>query len=89
MLFQNFPNPFNPTTEITYNLFYDSKVTLKIFNLIGQEIAELVNGEMSLGIHSIKFDASKLASGIYLYKLDAIGFNGSKFTSWKKMIVIK
>lgn len=66
---KNYPNPFNPTTEIMFNLKSNSKVTLKIFNSIGQEVAELINGDLAEGFHSINFDGSKLSSGVYFSTL--------------------
>ena len=86
---QNYPNPFNPSTTIEFSLALDSKVTMKIFDTLGQEIAELINDKMSKGIQKIRFDASKLSSGMYLYKIVANGIDGTNFTSVKKMILIK
>jgi hypothetical protein len=83
-LCQNYPNPFNPSTTISYQLPKDSKVSLKIYNMLGQEIMTLVNGNMEAGTHSVTFNASKLASGVYLYKLDAGTYSQSK-----KMILTK
>ncbi len=88
-LMQNYPNPFNPSTEISFNLKSSSFVSLKVFNLLGQEVANLLNGNLHQGMHSVKFDASKLNSGVYLYRLDAKGFDGSTFSSVKKMILTK
>ncbi len=86
---QNFPNPFNPATQINFSLAADSKVTLKIFNIIGQEIKTLLNGNMAAGGHSINFDAVNLPSGVYIYKLVASRANGSSFTAVKKMILTR
>ncbi len=83
-LFQNFPNPYNPTTTINYQLPNNNFVTLKVYNLLGEEIATLVNGEVEAGVHEVQFDGSKLSSGIYFYKLTA-----GKFTEIKKMMLIK
>jgi len=83
-LFNNYPNPFNPTTEISFSLPNTEKVTLKVYNLLGQEVAFLINQEMSAGKHSIKFDATHLPSGVYIYQLTA----GSFFSN-KKMMVLK
>ena len=71
LLSQNYPNPFNPTTTIRYGLPHRSNVLLTIFNTLGQRVEELVNGEIEAGFHEIKFDGSKLASGVYLYRLRA------------------
>ncbi len=88
-LTQNYPNPFNPSTVINYSLAVDSKVTLKVFDVLGQEVATLLNGNISAGIHNVTFDASKLNSGVYLYKIEANGTDGNSFTSVKKMILTK
>jgi hypothetical protein len=81
---QNYPNPFNPTTTINYSLAKRSNVVLKVFNMLGQEVATLVNSQQAGGSHSIDFDASKLASGLYIYKLEA-----GDFTMAKKMMLLK
>ncbi len=87
MLDQNHPNPFNPTTNIGYELFSESHVTLKVYDLIGREIATLVNETQGIGVYSVNFDASKysnLTSGIYFYKLTT-----DNYTDVKKMILTK
>ncbi len=66
---QNYPNPFNPSTKISFGLPQRSSVVLKVFNALGQEVAELVNESLEAGTHSYNFDASKLTSGIYIYSL--------------------
>jgi len=86
---QNYPNPFNPSTTIEFNLAEDSKVSLEIFNTLGEEVAKLVNENMVRGNKIIKYDASDLSSGVYLYKLTARSTRGDIFTSVKKMILIK
>ncbi len=68
---QNYPNPFNPTTTIEYTLNETSDVTLEVFNMTGQRVAVLENGSRSAGTHTISFDASSLASGVYMYRLQA------------------
>jgi len=83
-LYQNYPNPFNPTTVICYQLPTESYVTLKVYNLLGGEVATLVDEEKAAGSYKIEFDASSLSSGIYFYKLQSGGFVSSK-----KMILIK
>ena len=79
---QNYPNPFNPSTTISYQLPSRSHVTLKVFNLLGQETAVLVNGIESPGFKSVQWNASGVASGLYLYKLQA-----GKFVETKKLIL--
>ena len=81
---QNYPNPFNGGTKITYLVSQKSFVTLKIYNLIGREIASLVNEEKPVGKYVVKFDGSKLSSGVYFYKIQA-----GSFSAAKKFIVLK
>lgn len=83
-LFQNFPNPFNPSTKISYKIKRDGNVSLTVFNLVGQEISVLVNEKQSAGNYEVEFDASDLTTGVYLYKLQINGF-----TSVKRMTVLK
>lgn len=68
---QNYPNPFNPSTKITFELAKSEKVKLAVYNLLGEQVAELVNGMMSASSHTITFNAQNLASGIYFYRLEA------------------
>ncbi|HTP13293.1 MAG TPA: T9SS type A sorting domain-containing protein [Bacteroidota bacterium] len=81
---QNYPNPFNPTTTISYQLAAVSTVTLKVYDLPGRELATLVDGEMSAGTHEVAFDATKFASGVYFYRIQA-----GTFTATKKLILVK
>jgi len=81
---QNYPNPFNPSTTIRYSIPIDNFVTLKVYNLLGQEVAALVNENKVAGNYNITFDASNLSSGVYLYKLDA-----GQFSSVKKLTLLK
>ena len=83
-LLQNYPNPFNPSTSIKYTTGSNEFVQLKIFDVIGNEIATLVNEEKPAGTYEIKFNIASLSSGIYFYKLSA-----GSFTETKKMIVLK
>jgi len=81
---QNYPNPFNPATTITFSVAENSFVTLKVFDVLGKEVETLVAEEKSKGSYEVTFDASKLASGMYLYQLKA-----DNFISTKKMLVLK
>lgn len=81
---QNFPNPFNPSTTINYAIPYNGLVTLKIYNVLGQEVATLVNQEQLAGNYTATFNASALSSGVYLYKIEA-----GNYTSVKKMMLLK
>jgi hypothetical protein len=81
---QNYPNPFNPSTKINYNLAERSNVSLKVYDILGNEVATLVNTTEDAGKHAVTFDGKNLASGLYIYTLKA-----GNFTSSKKMILIK
>jgi len=83
-LSQNYPNPFNPKTVISYQLVAGNNVSLKIFDMLGKEVATLVNEKQNAGSYSISFDGSNLSSGMYYYKLET-----GSFTDTKKMILIK
>lgn len=83
-LLQNYPNPFNPTTVISYTVPEKSNVTVKVYNILGVEVATLVNGEKEPGLHSVSFNAKGLSSGMYIYELNANGVKQSR-----KMIYIK
>jgi hypothetical protein len=83
-LAQNYPNPFNPTTVIEFSLPRQSKVNLTVYNLLGQEVTTLVASTLGAGRYSIQFDASKLASGVYVYRLAA-----DNFVKASKMMLIK
>ncbi len=88
-LAQNYPNPFNPSTTINFSLATDAAVSLKIFDILGQEVHLFTNNEMKAGYYSYKFDASRLSSGIYFYQLSAKSVNGYKYVDTKKMILTK
>ncbi len=83
-LSQNYPNPFNPSTKINYSLPEATRVSLDIFNMLGQKVATLVDTHQPAGIHTASFDASQLSSGVYLYKLTTPGF-----IQTKKMLLVK
>ena len=83
-LSQNYPNPFNPTTVISYQVPVSGQVTLKVYDMLGREIATLVNNKESAGSYSVKFDGSRLASGVYFYRLQA-----GSFSQTKKLLLMK
>jgi hypothetical protein len=72
---QNYPNPFNPSTTISFSLAVDSKVTMTVYNLLGQKVASLLNNNFAAGSHNVNFNASNLNSGMYLYKIEAAGIH--------------
>jgi len=88
-LSQNYPNPFNPSTTINFSLPVNAKVKIDIINILGQKIKTLIDADYSAGNHELNFDASNLASGIYIYRIDANGQNNNVFSSSKKMILMK
>ena len=81
---QNYPNPFNPATVIKFSVPRGQHVTLKVYDLLGREVATLVNEAKSAGTYTVEFDASQLTSGIYMYRIQA-----GKFSSTKKMILLR
>ncbi|MDI6767410.1 MAG: T9SS type A sorting domain-containing protein, partial [Bacteroidota bacterium] len=88
-LSQNYPNPFNPVTRIEYSLPVDAHVTLKVYDILGRELATLVNEMQESGYKSVLFNSENLSSGLYIYKLTAGASTGLAFTDIKKMILIK
>ncbi|MBN8568643.1 MAG: T9SS type A sorting domain-containing protein, partial [Ignavibacteria bacterium] len=88
-LSQNYPNPFNPSTKINYDLPFDSKVSIKLFDLTGREVAVIVDAAQTAGYHTAQFNGLSLSSGVYFYTLTAEGGNAAKFISTKKMILVK
>ncbi|MBN8545204.1 MAG: T9SS type A sorting domain-containing protein [Ignavibacteria bacterium] len=84
ILAQNYPNPFNPSTTIKYAIEKPGLVTLKVYDVLGKEVASLVNQDQAAGVYSVKFDASLLSSGIYFYKLES-----GSFTKINKMMLVK
>ena len=83
-LYQNYPNPFNPVTKIKYEIFQSANASLKVYDVLGNEIVTLVNEEKPAGKYQIEFDAAEFASGFYFYQLIA-----GKFTATKKMLLLK
>ena len=83
-LSQSYPNPFNPTTNIIYQIPKNSFVSLKVYDVLGKEVATLVNELLSPGTYEATFDATKYASGVYFYKLET-----SDFAETKRMMLIK
>ncbi|MFO7446522.1 MAG: T9SS type A sorting domain-containing protein [Ignavibacteriaceae bacterium] len=84
LLYQNYPNPFNPSTSISFSLPENSFVTLKVYNLLGQEVAALINEVLERGVHSVNLDMSNQPSGIYLYTISS-----GNFSSSKKLLLLK
>jgi len=83
-LSQNYPNPFNPTTTISYSIPQNALVTLKVYDVLGSEVAELVNGQVEAGVHKVNFNAYNLNSGIYFYTIKA-----GNFSETKKLMLVK
>jgi len=81
---QNYPNPFNPNKNIKFSIPHSAFITLKVYDVLGREVATLVNEQKEAGDYVVNFDASKLSSGIYIYKL-----NAGNYSSIKKMMVVK
>ena len=81
---QNYPNPFNPTTNINFSIPKSGLVTMKVFDILGKEVATLVNGNFNAGSYTVDFNASNYSSGVYFYRLDVNGF-----TEVKRMMLVK
>ncbi|MCH7963205.1 MAG: T9SS type A sorting domain-containing protein [Bacteroidetes bacterium] len=88
-LSQNYPNPFNPSTVISYSLAQDADVTLKVYDMLGTEVLELLNETQPVGIYEINFNGENLASGVYIYRVIARKNGSVLFTDTKRMILIK
>jgi hypothetical protein len=89
-LSQNYPNPFNPTTKIGYAIPLESNVRITIYNLLGQQVAKLVDATESAGYHEVIFNAGNLASGVYIYRIAAESTNGKRvFKGIRKLMLIK
>jgi predicted GH43/DUF377 family glycosyl hydrolase len=83
-LFQNYPNPFNPSTIIKYSIPYPSFVTLRVYDILGREVASLVNKREHQGLYEVQFDSNNLASGLYFYRITA-----GKFVDTKRLMILK
>ena len=83
-LHQNYPNPFNPVTKIKFDIPKFSNVKVKIYDVIGNEVAQLFNGELEAGYYEADFNASNYASGVYFYRIDA-----GDYSSVKRMVLVK
>jgi hypothetical protein len=81
---QNYPNPFNPSTKIRYQVSSISQVSLKVYDILGNEVVTLVNEQKEPGYYEVEFKASNIASGVYIYRLTS-----GKFVSTKKMLMVK
>lgn len=88
-LAQNYPNPFNPVTTISLSLPEDARVTLDVYNVLGERVAQLLSGPISAGHHVVDFDGRDLASGVYFYRASAVTASGEVFTFSRKMVLMK
>jgi len=88
LLTQNYPNPFNPSTTLGYRLQYQSHVKLSIYDILGREVAVLVNTLQSSGDYEIHFDASRLSSGVYAYRIQ-VNTNANQYADTKRFVVAK
>jgi hypothetical protein len=87
---QNYPNPFNPSTTIRYALPVGSKVTLKVFNILGQQVAELVGAVQPAGFYDVRWDGMNAATGVYFTRIEATPTNGAPaFVHVRKMLMVK
>ena len=89
-LYQNYPNPFNPSTTIKFALPFESSVRIVIYNLLGEQVEVLFDDVKEVGYHNVNWNAGQLASGIYLYTIEAKSLDGVKnYSSVKKMMLVK
>jgi len=84
ILHQNYPNPFNPSTIIRFNIKSATRVRLEVYNLIGEQVAVLIDGNLDEGIHEVEFDGRNIPSGVYVYRLEA-----GEFLEVRLMILMK
>ncbi len=83
-LYQNYPNPFNTTTKIKFGIPENTRVKIEVFNILGERVEEIVNKDLEVGYHEIRFNANGFASGVYFYRIET-----SKFNDVKKMVILK
>lgn len=90
-LYNNYPNPFNPETVIKFSLKEKSNVTLTVFNIAGQKVAELVSGEMEKGMYEKRFNGTKFSSGVYIFRLSAQSLEHANinYTKTMKALLLK
>jgi len=88
-LLQNYPNPFNPTTTIGYQLPAVSRVTMKIYDILGREVVTLVDQQQNAGVYKIVFDGNRYSSGVYFYRVNAVRKDGKSFSAVKKLLLMK
>ncbi len=86
---QNFPNPFNPSTQIKYSIALDADVTLKVYDMLGTEVAELVNETQTAGSYEVNFSSEGLSSGVYIYRIVASKNGRIQYTDSKRMILLR
>jgi len=86
---QNFPNPFNPNTNVKFSIPFESNVKLTVYDISGKEVSKLVNSKMNAGSHTVNFNASEYSSGVYFYRLDVTGKDGINYSDTKKMVLVK
>ena len=88
-LLQNYPNPFNPTTIIEYDVPYTSRVVIDVYDVLGRKVATLVDGTQSAGEYHVTFNGSRYASGVYFYRMIATSSQGNRFSSIRKLLLLK
>ena len=89
-LLQNYPNPFNPSTKIRYEVPMSAQVKITIFDILGREVATLVNGIQEPGVHQIEWRALSVSTGVYFYRMEARALDGNgNFTAVKKLLFVK
>ena len=94
ILAQNYPNPFNPTTQIQYGLPEQSRVSITVYDVNGRVVAKLFQGDQATGLHDVHWDGRNqqgdaVSTGVYFYKLEAVGIDGNSFIQTRKMLMLK